>query len=68
MVIERDTDSVHAYYELSDENWFLNRKLYATKIVSAENNPSISYKQYIIVNYITMTGKLTTTWQGLILT
>lgn len=23
MVIERETDSVHAYYELSEENWFL---------------------------------------------
>ena len=23
MVIERDTDSVHAYYELSESNWFL---------------------------------------------
>lgn len=23
MVIERDTNSVHAYYELSEANWFL---------------------------------------------
>lgn len=23
MVIERDTDSVHAYYELSETNWFI---------------------------------------------
>lgn len=23
MVIERDTDSVHAYYELSEDNWFI---------------------------------------------
>ena len=23
MVIERDTNGTHAFYELSDENWFL---------------------------------------------
>lgn len=23
MVIERETDSVHAYYELSEANWFI---------------------------------------------
>lgn len=28
MVIERNTDSVHAYYELSDSNWFLVQSNY----------------------------------------